>query len=163
MFVVAAVTSGYGWASRDCDEEIAALSAMDGAQFVAGSLNLVGSSPVWLDIRSASYRNGIRTFWRARLEGIPVMIERSLGNHPAHVFEIFATVRLRDALRVKDGDAVTLDIPTEIVSVEHASLWGRLVWNIFWRYRERSIYRNGLYTRVLRSRVIRRYAWRSMQ
>lgn len=163
MRLPAAVIRGRGWASTDRAEEVAALSAIEGVKFVDGSLNLIAGVPVWLAPDSAVYRNGSQVFWRASLDGLSVMIGRWTSGCPAHVFEIFAGVRLRDALNLQDGDIVNLDIPDEIVSSPGPSLRDRLIWNLFWKFRERLIYRDGFYMTLMHNRTVRGYAWRSMQ
>ena len=160
--VWARVTSGRGWASRTRGDDVAKLAALNGATFVDGSLNLISSGPVWLDARSAIYRNGSQIFWRASLEGMPVVLNR-WASCPAHVFEIFASVHLRNTLGLKDGDTVRLEMADEIISPSDASLLNRMIWNFFWKYRENQIYRDGPYPSLLRSRFMRGYTWRSMQ
>jgi hypothetical protein len=157
------VVSGRGWASKDRLEETCALAAIEGQPFVQGSLNLIAKKPIWLDVESAIYRQGTHIFWRASLEGLPVVIGRWLSGCPAHVFEVFASVRLRDSLMLKDGDIVTLEIPEASVAKRDASWVNRMVWNLFWRFRERHIYRDGFYLSLISSRFVRPYAWRGMQ
>lgn|SRR5574337_605178 len=163
MQLHATVASGRGWALKDRAEDVAELSAIEGRQFVNGSLNLVAHVPVWLNADFAMYKRGTWLFWRALLENVPVVIGRWTSGCPAHVFEIYAAVRLRDALKLEDGHVVKLTIPDQIVSITEVSVWNRVIWSLFWKYRERLIYCDGLYMAILRTRVIRRYAWRSMQ
>lgn len=163
MKIRAVVTSGRGWATKDRIDDIAAISAIDGKTFVNGSLNLIATRPVWLEAGSAIYRKNSQIFWHASLEGMPVVLGRWLSGCPAHVFEIFAPVRLRDALHLQDGDSVDLEISDEIISRSAATCRDLLVWNVFWKYRERLVYRDGLYMSLFRSRAIRWYASRSMQ
>jgi len=144
-------------------DDVASISMIEGVEFVQGSLNLVSNTPVWLDAGSAIYKSGAQLFWRASLEGTPVILNRWVGGCPVHVFEVFAAVRLRDVLGLEDGDAVNLEIPDEIVSRSDASLLGRLLWQLFWRYRTRQIYHDGGYLTFVRSRAMSRYTWRTMQ
>lgn len=158
----AKVTSGHGWAAQMRAGDVAKLSAINGEKLIDGSLNLISSSPVWLNARSAIYRNGSQIFWRASLEQMPVVLNR-WASCPAHVFEIFASVHLRSALGLRDGNIVHLEIADEIISPSDASLLNRMVWSFLWKYREKQIYRDGIYPSILRNRFVRGYTWRSMQ
>lgn len=157
------VVSGRGWASEDRTEDTKVLAALEGHPFVEGSLNLIASRPVWLDAESAIYKRGTHIFWRASFGGLPVVIGRWLSGCPAHVFEIFAEVRLRETLNLRNGDAVTLQIPEKSVDLSEESWVNRMVWGVFWRFRERLVYRDTIYTMLVSSRLVRRYAWRGMQ
>jgi hypothetical protein len=140
---------------------VAALSALSGTPFVDGSLNLVHDAPVWLNADAAFYRNEGFIFWRASLEGIPVVVNR-WSSCPAHIFEVFAPVQLRSALSLENGDVVRLEVADEIVSRSDASLKSRAVWYLFWKFRERLFY-DDRYLSLMRSRWVGPYTWRSMQ
>lgn len=160
--IPATVTGGRGIASARGVDDMQALSAIYGKRFVAGSLNLVSNIPVWLKPQSAIYRTGASLFWRASLEGVPVVIAR-WAQCPAHVFEICATVHLRTALGLRDGEVARLEIPDDIISRSDATLLSKVVWGLCWRFRESQIYRDGRYFSFMRSRKMLRYAWRSLQ
>lgn len=162
LLIRAKLAGGHGWASLGLADDVAKLAATVGAPLVDGTLNLISKTPVWLDARAAIYRNGSRLFWRASLEGMPIVLHR-FSTCPAHVFEILATVHLRNAFGLKDDDVVHLEIPDDAVSRSDASLLNRLVWNFFWKYRENHIYRDGIYRSFLLSRFASAYTWRSMQ
>lgn len=162
MLLRAKITSGRGWASQTRADDVETLGAIYGGKFVDGSLNLIGSKPVWLKARSAIYRNGSQMFWRASLEGTPVVLNR-WASCPAHVFEVFATVHLKSAFGLKDGDAVSLEIPDEAVSRSDASLLNMVIWHLFWKFREKQFYRDGIYLSFLQSQFVKGYTWRSMQ
>lgn len=162
MLIRARVTSGRGWAAKCRVQEIASLSEMEGTQIFPGSLNLIGSSPVWLDVNSAVYRRGSQVFWRGRFEGMPVLINR-WSSCPAHVFEVFAAVRLRTLFELSDGDVVNLEFADELISLSSGSPIDRLVWYAFWKFRENQIFRDGKYLALLRSRKISPHTWRGMQ
>lgn len=161
--VRAVVTRGHGWATRSQAEDVVRLGEIDGVAYVDGSLNLIGRAPVWLDTAVAVHKTAEWAYWRATLHGMPVVIGRWLSGCPAHVFEIFAPVRLREAFNLRDGDALELCIPQASVAAANASLRNRLVWYGFWRFRERAVYGDGMYSRIVHSRLVQRYAWRSSQ
>lgn len=161
--VKAVVTRGHGWATRSQADDVVRLGEIDGATFVDGSLNLIGKVPVWLDINAAVHRTSEWAYWRASLRGMPVVIGRWLSGCPAHVFEIFAPVRLRQAFNLRDGDELELCIPSSSIATKQASWRNRLVWYGFWRFRERAVYSDGIYSRIVHSRPVWSRAWRSSQ
>jgi hypothetical protein len=142
-------------------DHVAALSEISGTPFVGGSLNLVSDVPVWLDARAAFYRSEGHIFWRASLEGVPVVLNR-WSSCPAHIFEVFAPVQLRSALGLDDGHVVRLEVSDEIVCQSDASFRNKTVWYLFWKYREKLFYHDA-YLSLLRSRWVGPYTWRSMQ
>lgn len=163
LTVRAVVTRGHGWATRSQAEDVARLAEISGTTYVDGSLNLIGKSPVWLDARAAIHTTAEWAYWRASLRGMPVVIGRWLSGCPAHVFEIFAPVRLREAFNLRDGDALELCIPRGATASADASWRNRLVWYGFWRFRERAVYGDGVYSRFVHSRLVGSYVWRSSQ
>ena len=157
------VTSGRGLATDARRDELRQLERLWETTFVSGSLNLLSRKPIWLDPDSAIYRNGLAIFWNASLNGLPVVIGRWLSGCPAHVFEVFAPLRLRDALALRDGDRVILEISKSIVSTAQSTLWAKFVWALFWKFRERQVYRDGRYLRLVSSHRIAGYSWKGMQ
>lgn len=161
--VRATVSHGLGWASKYLRTDIAMLSVIEGNAFVAGSLNLVSRMPVWLDVDAAFYRGERWAYWHANLNKSPVVLGRWLGGCPAHVFEIFSWLRLRETFALKDGDTVSLELPEDALFSSDSHSRDILIWNLFWRFRERQFYHHGAYRRLMLSRMLQRYTWRSMQ
>ena len=142
-------------------EEIAKLSKLRGLDLLNGSLNLVGTSPVWLDTCHALYSSGKGNFyWEACLEGIPIILNR--GGFPAHIFEVFSENHLRSVLNLQDGDVVTISIPLEIINAkENARLRNRMIWYAVWSRRETFYYKSDGYLAFLK--LFGEYLWRSNQ
>ncbi len=157
------VTSGRGLATDARRDDLKELSKLCGIQFVSGSLNLLSKSPVWLVPESAIYRKGSFICWEASLDGSPVIIGRWLSGCPAHVFEVFAAQRLRDSLALRDGDGVTLEISSSLVSADQSTLWAKTVWILFWKFREGQVYKDGKYWKLITSSKVWGYTWRGMQ
>ena len=62
------------------------------------------------------------------------LITRSKG-HPLHIIEIVALYKLRDKYQLHDGDWLELRVSREAVA-DDLSRGTRVIWNIFWRFRE---------------------------
>ena len=146
--IQAFVLGGRGIASEIRADETQEISRKFGLSLINGSLNLISKSPVWLDTDRAIYTNGNGHFyWRASLNGIPVIVNRWIRRCPVHIYEVFAEEHLRSRFGLVDGDAVTLEISNDIVDKErNSSALNRLVWYLAWRGRERFAYRDGFYT-----------------
>jgi hypothetical protein len=161
--VVCSVLPGRGRASRVRAAEVDRLSALNCGPLVRGSLNLMSLRPTWLNLESAFFVAGEHHYWKAEIEGIPVILNRWHGC-PAHVYEVFSEVHLRSALSLRDESRVSLSIPREHVDAERTSALGNLlVWYAAWRWRERFYYAGERYLWLLRHPYFRRYTRRAFQ
>ena len=145
--VSAIVVSGRGMATKLRSHEIAELSLLVGTTFVSGSLNLVAKKPLWLDSRIAIYSsNDGHLYWPAFLEGVPVIVNRWKWDCPAHIYEIYANTKLREALKLDDGDEVHLSLDKSILdSKRNRSKVNIISWYLIWFCREKLYYSSNKY------------------
>ena len=102
---------------------------------VHGSLNLALEKPVRFDPEQVEFPGGKRAFfWAGEIEGMRCLITRAKG-HPLHIIEIAAPCKLRDKYQLHDEDWFELKVSRDIV-VEDLPWSTRVIWNIFWRFRE---------------------------
>ncbi len=115
----ATVVSGRGLAGSLRAADVAELSKRQEIPLVDGSLNLVLSSPIWLDASRTVYVGETGHFyWQAELNGIPIVLNR--WSCPAHILEAYSTTHIRSKLNLEDGDRVTLSIPLNTVTPKRA-------------------------------------------
>ena len=144
------VLSGRGKAREHLEAEYDAFHEATGENLIPGSLNLILSKPVLLNLKTALLvSNGTRLLWRAELVDQPVWIYR-FPHAPLHVVEVLSSVRLRDALGLEDGDTVTLHVPQ--VDADALSLRRRLAWHFLWKGRGSWAYHKDWY--YLRTRAL---------
>lgn len=161
--IVCSVLPGRGRAASVRAAEVDRLSELTCGSLVSGSLNLMSLRPTWLNMESAFFVAGEHHYWKAEIEGIPVILNRWHGC-PAHVYEVFSEVHLRSALSLRDESRVSLSIPREHVDVERtAALGNMLVWYAAWRWREHFYYAGERYLWLLRHPYLRRYTRRAFQ
>ena len=102
---------------------------------VRGSLNLALDKPIRFDPKQIKFMGGKRAFfWAGEIDGMRCLITRAKG-HPLHIIEIIAPCKLRDRFQLHDGDWLELQVSRDIL-VENLSWGTKVVWNIFWRFRE---------------------------
>ena len=94
-----------------------------GVRLYPGSLNVVLDGP-WrvsgepVRLEPPEYGVGL-SMVPCTIEGLDAFIvrtdknDRGEGDHPPHVVEVAAAVRLRDALGLRDGDEVEIVVPDE--------------------------------------------------
>jgi hypothetical protein len=143
------VASGRGKSARN-QRFIETVSRVCGVRMFPGSLNLLARQPVRLGSNPPSLQEPTilkSILVPARLMGEPVFIRRWRAS-PLHSFEIYSPNKLRQALRLCDGDDVTLEIPR--ACVVEIPLRDRFFWALFWRFRERLLYSSDLYLKVVR-------------
>lgn len=165
MLINAKVVSGRGMATDRRSGDIAELSRQLGISLINGSLNLVSLKPTWLDSKSAIYigKKG-HMYWHATLEGMPVIVNRCRGDCPAHIYEIYASSRLRDALNLKDNSTVQISLNKDTLnSEENKSIKHKITWYILWFGRETLYYKSNKYISFLRKKPICNYTWRATQ
>lgn len=163
--VKAIVVTGRGIATDWRESETAALSNELGIVLVSGSLNLVADKPLWLDSKLAimSTEQG-HLYWRASLNGWPVIVNRWKRDCPAHVFEIYADTRLREKFNLKDGDQVCLSLDKSIVDIDKSGSFTYLAsWYLTWFCREKAYYTNDKYLNWTRRKPISKFTWRAAQ
>jgi hypothetical protein len=158
------VSSGRGICATERAGDVKAISERLGMHLQPGSLNLVTKRPIYLAGSEAVYWDGTyNRYWKGWLCGLPVLINR-WQSCPAHVFEIFAEVRLRDAFDLFDGEAVPLHIDAQAVAQDRSnSATNRMVWTVLWKWRERRFFSDDRYAWLLTRSAFRKYAWRSLQ
>lgn len=113
------VFAGSGTCSRKLRPDLHArgLDRLLGYQPYLGSLNLRCDAPVNLGAPVVNWPGSVNGrdrpywFWPAWLDDLPLhaMIPASRGHGPNHV-ELVAPTRLRDTLRLTDGDRVTVEV-----------------------------------------------------
>jgi CTP-dependent riboflavin kinase len=93
-----------------------------GARLVPGTLNVALEQPwlvppgIWARLEPPEYAVPL-SIVPCQIEGIDAFVIRTdknnsgVGDHPPTVVEIAATVRLRDALNLRDGDDIGLAFP----------------------------------------------------
>lgn len=109
--------TGGGWCSKKLPPFSRGLDQRLGYQPYPGSLNLRVAEPFALGPPAVNWvgKRGSRTrdyqFWRAWTGDLAchAMVPGTRGHGPDCI-EMTAPVRLRDHLRIKDGDAVTVDV-----------------------------------------------------
>lgn len=144
------VASGRGLAARLRTEDIKDIENSLGIPLIGGSLNLVSRKPVWLDSGKAVHSNlGGHFYWRASLNGEPILISRWSGSCPVHIYEAFSDKHLRSHFGLNDGDIVTLQIDTDIVNTASGSHFNKLTWYAVWYGREKLAYRDGIYSSLI--------------
>lgn len=137
--------------------DVERLSVLTGTQLVSGSLNLISRKAVFLRREEAFLIVGEHAYWKAQINGVPVIVNRWLGC-PAHVYEVFASVHLRSTLSLDDASEVCLTLPLAYVDRARTQALGhRLVWFAVWRWRERLFYTGERYLALMRHRFLRRY------
>ncbi len=72
-------------------------------------------------------------FWACEIDGMRCLIKRAKG-YPLHIIEIVAPCKLRDRFRLHDRDWFELQVSRNLVV--DLSFDTRVVWSIFWRFRE---------------------------
>jgi hypothetical protein len=109
-----------------------------------GSLNIVLNRPVrLLDTAGYAFDGDYRTLWRASLGGVGVWVYR-WRESPLHVVEILSSVHLRERLKLKDGDTVTLRMSGTQIGKTHFQ--ERFIWAALWTGRRRWFYSYKLYS-----------------
>ena len=127
------VLSGRGNARKHMEAEYAAFQEATGESLIQGSLNLILSEPVFLNLETAlEVSQGERLLWRAELSGLPVWVYR-FPHAPLHVVEVLASVRLRDVLDLEDGATVPLCL--QQADVVKLSVRQRVAWFLLWKGR----------------------------
>ncbi len=117
-----------------------------GRTAVPGTLNVVLRQPLSLSLAKVGFVfEGRRFFWPATLGGIRCLAYRHKGC-PLHVVEIVSDVHLREQLKLKDGDAVSLELEADLVS--RVPPLARMAWRLAWSRREQLYYTNDRYTRI---------------
>jgi hypothetical protein len=141
--VVGTVASGRGNATKHLSKSAHELRQIVGRDVFPGSLNVLLKAPLRLD-ESAAHRfdDGARLLWPASLYGTDVWLYR-WRHAPLHVLEVVSTVRLRDVLRLADGELVTIKIGHERIG--DVSWTNRIVWSAFWLGRRQWCYSNDRY------------------
>jgi hypothetical protein len=137
------VTSGRGWATRDLKLLENELDAVVGGPLSPGSLNVVLGRPLRLQNNAAfNFDRERRMLWPACLNGLDVWVYR-WNECPFHVVEIISAFKLRDRLKLRDGDPVVLQLSDEkIASIRPLELF---VWAILWLGRRNWYYTNRKY------------------
>lgn len=138
------VLAGRGQAREHLTESSREIARIVGSSIFPGSLNVVLDRPVRFSENAARrFDNSHRFLWSAQLNGTPVWICR-WAQAPLHVAEIIATTRLRDTLRLADGDDVRLEVSEEAIG--HIRPLDELVWKACWQGRRSWCYaHNGYY------------------
>ncbi|HEY2781537.1 MAG TPA: methyltransferase domain-containing protein [Steroidobacteraceae bacterium] len=109
-----------------------------------GSLNVVLNRPVrLLDAAGFAFDGDYRILWRAAIGGINVWLYR-WRESPLHVVEILSSVHLREHLRLKNGDTITLRMSRAQIGVTHFQ--ERFIWAALWTGRRRWFYSYKLYS-----------------
>lgn len=128
----AIVCSGRGKATAHLAPLTIQIEDLLGAPPVPGSLNLVLSEPLHLDVGKSlvSFANN-RTLWTAKINGIAALVYR-YRRCPLHVLEIVSHLHLRSSLGLRDGDVAHI----ELVGAVKPPLLRRLCWYLLWRGRE---------------------------
>lgn len=163
--VDAVVVTGRGMAAKLRSSDTTELSKLLGLTLVSGSLNLVAKKPLWLNSKLAvlSTEQG-HLYWKATLEGLPVIVNRWKGDCPAHIYEIYADVRLREALNLHDNGKVRLSLDELIVDNHTSKSFLHIIsWCLTWRYREKKYYRSNEYLKWVKRKPISKFTWRSVQ
>jgi hypothetical protein len=160
----ALVTKGRGIASKLRSSELGEISEKFGLKFVQGSLNLVSREPLWLDTQKCFFISGTHCYWHARLNGIPIVLNRWIGGCPVHVFEIFSEAHLRSLFNLADGDQVRLEIPLDCVHApSNNTRLNRVLWYLAWLGRERCFYADGWYLNLVSHSQFRPFLRRTYQ
>lgn len=144
---VGQVMSGRGEAALHITEYAEELKNTIGGDLVAGSLNVVFKRPFKLVNENAiRFDNEKRLLWPASINGIPVWLYR-WRHAPLHIAELLSTVHLRDALRLRDGDEIRIELKKSDINI--ISPVGRFVWGLCWIGRRPWCYKNhGYYVRT---------------
>ncbi len=99
-----------------------------------GTLNLALDEPIRFNPVLVELMLGENAFfWACEIGGMRCLVARAKG-HPLHIIEIIAPCRLRDMFQLNDGDNLELQVSGGIL--EDLSISTRVVWAIFWRFRE---------------------------
>jgi riboflavin kinase, archaea type len=97
--------------------------AKTGVRLVAGTLNVVLGQPwlvpqaAWVRLEPPEYGVPL-SIVPCKIEGIDAFVIRTdknnsgLGDHPATVVEVAARIHLRETLGLRDGDEVSLILPS---------------------------------------------------
>lgn len=76
------------------------------------------------------------------------IVVRRWRSCPLHVLEVYSAGKLRDALNLKDGDKIELEIDLDFIA--SVSLRQAFFWYLFWWRRETYFYQSDAYLRFLR-------------
>lgn len=131
-----------------------------------GSLNLVAKTPIFLKRSLCFYVSDDceRFFWKAKLNEKDVLIYR-WKECPAHIFEIISELELKDEVQKKDNNILITD--NESIYNNYSIFWEKLIWRLFWKYREASYYKDSGYFYILRrfpivKNVTKRFGFRGI-
>ncbi len=113
-----------------------------GKRFYPGSLNIVMKEPLFLDTNKAIKFADNRYLWVGMVDSEPVYIYR-WSSCPLHVIELFSEIKLRDYLKLNDGETVCIKIPYEFVS--QSMVIKSIAWGVLWKKREAWYYANQYY------------------
>lgn len=107
------VQSGAGFDAALVKRSRTSFTDEAGNTFYPGSLNIRTRQPIqFTNVRTIRVDNGRRTYVPARLNGQPVVISHRHPMNPSarRRVLVFSTTRLRDALGLKDGSLVTIEL-----------------------------------------------------
>ena len=157
------VIAGRGMARIERQSDIKSLEKLTNMVFVEGSLNLIANSPIYFKENASFYQKNNHMFFKGKLNDIPVFINRWKGA-PAHIFEIFSTQHLRKSLKLHSGQTVKLSILNLYLDDErNQNIKNKLIWIIYWKFRESLFYRSEYYPHIVRTKWRARYGWRANQ
>jgi len=127
--VTGRVTSGRNRASALVGTHTDEIEELTGLRCIPGSLNVVLEQPVRLQTESALVFGVDRMLWHAQVGQLTVLAAR-WRRARLHILELYATVNLRDALSVADGQTITVTMD----KADFAPLSQRdaLAWHWFW-------------------------------
>ncbi len=106
------------------------LGALLGSAPYPGTLNVVLEQPIILKRAIQLDAEGKKFGVQAAVNGVPCIVYRWLGA-PMHVAEIIAAAPLRQALSLKDGQAVELSLPGKYAAPVVG--WRLGIWNSFYK------------------------------
>lgn len=165
VIVKAKVVTGRGRATKLRSDDVRVLSSQIGKELLQGSLNLVSNKPLWIRKETAIYSTDDgHLYWHGLLNGLPVIVNRLIAGYPVHIYEIYSDIHLRDTLNLNDGDKVSLSINEDILDKEkNKNIKHILTWYLLWFCREGFYYKSDTYLRLLKTKPINNYKWRSLQ
>lgn len=143
LYVKGKIVSGRGVATTHIGMFEREIKDIMGERPFPGSLNLVLDRPIRVDFEKVKkFDDGFRMLCPARMNGVDVWVYRWMTT-VLHAVEIIAPVKLREHLRLGDGDVVSLQIRKDLLVA--IPLLDRLAWAVFWAGRKSWCYTNDQY------------------
>ncbi|MDO9554339.1 DUF120 domain-containing protein [Rhodonellum sp.] len=120
-------------------------------RFFQGTLNIVSTKPFFFDVDKADFilfKNFY--FYKVKIENVECYVYRWL-KCPGHVFEVLSECYLKEELKLKDNQTVSITICKSFREKFKISRY--LFWWIFWEKRTHLYYKFDLYEKFV-GRVI---------